>query len=176
MKKARTYKRAAAVAAVIIALSVYAASRSDNGAKSYVRPSVVSFEAGTSREAEAKRYEDPAGFSFELPEGYSARKLSDEGGDSIILERGSTGFQLYVSTYDEPASGFTALRVRRDIPDLVMKNVEEFAIRGGRGIEFDSESGHEIWFVIDGSLYQISSPQSEAANAKKVRLTFDSEI
>lgn len=121
------------------------------------------------------RYEDPSGFSFERPDGYEIRSIADENGKTILVEKGGSGFQIVVTPYDEPASGFTVARIKKDLPDLVMKDAKEFELAGGRGVMFDSDPDREIWFVVIDTLYQVSAPQSEAANAERAVATFRKE-
>lgn len=121
------------------------------------------------------RYTDPSGFSFEMPSGYTARAISDGLGKTITVEKQGSGFQIAVSPYDEPVAGFGEARIRKDLPDLVMKNVKDFSVAGGKGVSFDSDTGREIWFVSGETLYQISAPQSEAVNAQTAAATFKPE-
>lgn len=121
------------------------------------------------------RYVDPTGFSLEVPEGYSARVVQDEVSRAVVFERGGSGFQIAVSPYDEPADGFGAERVKRDLPDLDMRDVRGIEVAGGKGISFLSDSLYEAWFIVDGSLYQITAPPAEAANAERAVATFNIE-
>ncbi len=140
------------------------------------------FETGASQnverpnvQANISRYIDPSGFSFEKITGYEIRVLAEEIGKTLLFEKegkAATGFQMFVSYYDEPALGFTTARIKKDLPDLVMKDVKEFDIAGGRGVSFESGSDREIWFVGGESLYQITAPVAESANAQKVVDTF----
>lgn len=121
------------------------------------------------------RYIDPSGFSFEKLAGYDIKTITDETGKTLLFEKGGatgSGFQIFISYYDEPALEFTAARIRKDLPDLVMKEVKEFEIAGGRGVMFDSDSGREIWFAVGESLYQVTAPLSEAEPAEHIVTTF----
>lgn len=127
---------------------------------------------------DGSRYVDPSGFSFEKPSEYTIRTIADDGGKTLLFEKTGvlgTGFQMFISFYDEPVSEFTTARVKKDLPDIAMKNVREFEIAGGRGVMFDLDMDREMWFVVAESLYQLSVPMSEISSADRILTTFKVE-
>ena len=161
----------AVVTALLIAAGVYFSFKGERIERIENVPQVLNFNSG--RQAQGTRYEDPSGFSFELPQGYRARKVEEEAQATIIIEKGAgSGFQIVVSSYDEPSGEFGVARIKQDLPDLVMRDVKEISVANGKGVAFDSDSGHEIWFVAGGSLFQMTAPQNEIINAKNAIDTF----
>ena len=164
------------VIAIAVVLGIVFTVREDGGKESYVatEPSQFGIETPNATIKDS-RYSDPSGFSFEIPKGYVARVSGDMTEKTFVFEKegkSGSGFQMLVTPYDEPASEFTVARIRRDLPDLVMKEVKEFEIPNGRGVMFDSDSGREIWFAAADGLYQITSPQTDAEAAEHVAATF----
>jgi len=115
--------------------------------------------------AEMSRYENGKyGFSFSHPASYTVTEMKDTGAD-IVLIRDAFGnaLQVAISPFDEPIATLTPERVRRDLPELVMKDVQEIVIDGmtpalsfidpGKGLG----ATREAWFVSAGSLYQLST-------------------
>ncbi len=90
--------------------------------------------------------------SADLPDG--ARRVTAEG------QGPKQGFEITISDYDE-SGPITAERIKKDIPDLVVKNHENIKIAGG--VEAFSFFGHddglgetfEVWFSAQGKLYQV---------------------
>jgi hypothetical protein len=167
------------LAVIIAAVIVAGLSAFSQGEKGGDTPSLgISFGSKGGAASGGGAFIDPSGFSFEMPDGYVARSLPDDAGKAIVVEKeGETGkgFQIAVSYYDEPASGFTIARIRKDLPDLVMKNAKEISVAGGQGVSFDSDSGLEIWFVVAESLYQISASEGGRDAAQRAIDTFKAE-
>ncbi len=150
---------------------VFLLSKGSQESISTISQNVERLDVGATK----NRYRDPSGFSFEKLSGYEIRTIADDMGKTLLFEKEGvtgSGFQIFISYYDEPALEFTAARIRKDLPDLVMKEVKEFEIADGRGVMFDSDSGREIWFVVGESLYQVTAPLSEAEPAEHVVTTF----
>lgn len=124
-------------------------------------------------------YSDPSGFSIDLPPGYAARAVNEEGSETLFIEGGTAEpgtsakrFQFYITPYDEPASQFNTARIYKDLPNAITRNAREFTIAGGHGVEFDDDAGHEIWFAAAGQLYQVTAPRDQVAVAEHVVASF----
>jgi len=103
-------------------------------------------------------------FSFNYPEYLHSSEIN-QGDSRTILFQGDDskkGFQLNISTFSEDVE-LSPERIKKDLPDLIMENVEVIAIDGVQAVVFttrDSEtsfSTREIWFVRSGYFYQIST-------------------
>lgn len=115
--------------------------------------------------------DDTYKFSFNYPSGFTitepvtALESSDVIQDALLIQDESgDGFQIIISSFTEPTDVLTPERVRADIPDLKIEAVQEVLLgNGGKGLAFKSNndsfggSSREVWFVFDGSLYQIST-------------------
>jgi hypothetical protein len=123
-------------------------------------------------------YSDPSGFSIQLPAGYSARSVTEEGSETLFIERPASAvsaaarFQIYITPYDEPAAQFGITRIKKDLPSFAPKNAREFTITDGHGAEFDDDAGHEIWFAAAGQLYQLTAPADQTAVAEATVASF----
>ena len=106
---------------------------------------------------------DAYGFSLRIPADYSVNDSTDSntGNEAITFEDArSDGFQLELSAWDEATTtALTANRIKSDIPDMLVANPQPVA----GGIAFDSDSpdwdgaSHEIWFLHEGTLYQLTT-------------------
>ena len=112
------------------------------------------------------------GFSFRHPNDTKITELEDDSGDVIIADGGpQKSFQIFIMPFDEPMTVMTPERIRRDLPNAVIKNPQE-AILGDPSINsgqvayaliFESASDgigqtREVWIVHNGFLYQITAP------------------
>ena len=104
-------------------------------------------------------------FSFRHPANFYISQFPENKGEIILVRDriGENSFQIYITPYDEPANSLTAQRVRRDLPSLIMENIQEFLIGNeASGLAFISKSeafniSREVWFVRGEHLYQISA-------------------
>jgi hypothetical protein len=110
-------------------------------------------------------YENTAvGFSFEKPDGYTIGEVGGEDDVTFLVQSDKgAGFQIFVSfSFEDPGAVITKDWIQRDIPDIKITNDKIVSIGGISAFQFESDNelfgGHslEIWFVRDGSLYQIS--------------------
>lgn len=113
--------------------------------------------------SDLSRHDEPKyGFSFAYPSTYRVGGFSEESGDTLLLQNeNGVGLQLLITPFDENIT-LTAERIRRDIPDLDMRNVETVQIGGVLGVSFTSSGNDfgesaEAWFVRDSHLYQFST-------------------
>jgi len=109
-------------------------------------------------------------FSFRYPENYTASAFGDflpDGTEAstIVVQDASNlqGFQIRISPFDEDID-MTEGRIRKDIPDLEIREAQEVVIGPARkGLAFLSDNeayggaSREVWFVFRGNLYQIST-------------------
>ncbi len=105
------------------------------------------------------------GFSFQYPKDFTATKFREgEDGDTILIQKkdGKSGFQIFISPFDEPGP-LTKERILRDLPDLKIESAENRVLKNGiPALIFFSEEPslgrtREIWFVKNGSLYQVTT-------------------
>lgn len=121
-------------------------------------------------QSSSPRYTDSTyDFSFSYPEGFSPRAIDDSGTRTITLsDKSGAGLQIAVSAFDEPGP-LTEARIKQDLPDLPMDDVQNVSVgRGVPALAFLSSGGPfgdsaEVWFVYKGALYQISAHRSQAA-------------
>ncbi len=108
-------------------------------------------------------YANPAyGFSFQHPEGFKVSEFQDETGDVLLFEKSSPsealakeGFQIFIAPFDE-SSPLTPERVKKDLPQIEMKNPKNAELAGIPALHFGSGATREFWFVKDGFLYEVS--------------------
>lgn len=98
-------------------------------------------------------------FLLELPAGYEVSELKEKNGDTVLIQGPGTIFQIFVIMFDEQGP-LTPERIRRDIPNLVIKNPQIADLDGAATIVFESynpEVGEtfEAWLINSGRLYQI---------------------
>lgn len=109
---------------------------------------------------------DELRFSIALPEGFTVGELpvDEHGGRTIILQNNSgEGIQIYTRPFDDIRT-LTADMVQSDIPDMEISDVQTVEIgENHTGIAFVSDNeafggaSREVWFVFNGTLYQIST-------------------
>lgn len=111
------------------------------------------------------------GFSFTYPAVFTVSSFGsvyDSSGETILLQNdgGKKGLQVLVTPFDEDTV-LTAVRIHRDIPDMVMSNVSPRILgapgKSAQAIVFTSNNSlmgesREAWFVREKRLYQVSAP------------------
>ena len=122
-------------------------------------------------------YVHPNGaFSFAYPEGASVRMVPGEDDGEVLTieqERGAgmftaqVGIQIATTPFDED-SALTPERIKKDIPDMVMGEVQMIRVDGTQAVAFTSTDASfgasaEVWMVYGGRLYQISVPDNSRA-------------
>lgn len=105
--------------------------------------------------------------SFSYPEGYAVREVSGEEGGTILIENSSDshrGIQIAVSPYTDKDTTITAEQVMEDIPDMQVDDAQPVTLGvAGEGVAFKSDNenfggdSREVWFVVAGRLYQVST-------------------
>jgi len=112
-------------------------------------------------------------FSLTLPEGFSAREMAPYAettpgqarSTTIVLEdTQANGIQITITPFDEDLRVLTEVRVRQDVPDMAITNVQPVEVGlNHTGLAFKSDNpafsgaSREVWFVFRGNLYQIST-------------------
>lgn len=112
--------------------------------------------------ATSNQYLDPQyKFSFSKPEGFVITSFKDEGGYTVLLQdKDKNGIQIYISPFDEDIV-LTGERIKKDIPDIVMNNIQTISVGGVQAQAFEGQNSifggatHEVWFVHQYALYQI---------------------
>lgn len=110
---------------------------------------------------------DTLRFRLQLPDGFSAREMqgTDGVGTTIILEDAeANGIQIATQPFDEDLRVLTKERVQSDIPDMQIIEPQPVDIGTSHiGLAFKSDNpafsgaSREVWFVFNGTLYQIST-------------------
>lgn len=113
------------------------------------------------------------GFSFGYPDGFTD-EASGAGSDRVVVMSSRSGdqmFQLEVTPWNDPEHRVTVERIRRDAPDVEIRDPQAVSVAGQvRGVSFISSTPEisgdvrQIWFILEGNLYRYTSPiASDAA-------------
>lgn len=108
-------------------------------------------------------------FTFNFPSEYKTSNFNEGAGEQILFNASKGDwFQIYITPWDE-GEIVTPERVKKDLPDIVIKEPQQVILgptqKDGVGphalIFFSKDSSlgetREIWFVENGSLYQITT-------------------
>lgn len=105
-------------------------------------------------DAQGRYVHTEPGFSFAAPNG--EMPVSNNVGDSweVVTVK---NFQISFYPHDEPA--ITTERIKLDVPDIVIKNIQYATLDGAEALVFNSSEStigetYEVWFVHGGYLYQ----------------------
>lgn len=121
-------------------------------------------------------------FNFRYPAEFDVDILPD-GTDSKALlfqnRRTGEGFQIYLTPFEEQII-LTPDRIRQDIPDIVLNHFQEIRISGVLTLFFASQdetfgNTYEVWFVHQGTLFQITAPADSVDLLKQILITFKFE-
>lgn len=118
-------------------------------------------------------------FSMNIPADFAKRDLPLDDGTTLIFEDTSGhGLQILITPFDDIRE-LTEDRVREDLPDLMMTDVQPVEIGSDyRGLAFKSDNdafggaSREVWFVFRGNLYQISTYEKMDGLLKAVFATW----
>lgn len=130
-----------------------------------------------------EKFEHPSlPYSFLYPTGFSISQFTDSvsGADTVLVQNADpgvlAGFQIVTTLY-EGELPITPQLIERDIPDMRVGDAQEVLLGdSGRGLAFVSQDvgevsgpqNREVWFVINGSLYQITARIEHDMLLKKV--------
>ena len=128
------------------------------------------------------------GFLFTTPDGYTVREAEN----TILIENEEgKGVQILITPLDEDIPILTEERIRSDIPDMQITDVQTVEIGENRsGIAFKSDNeafgcdvsepcpegsgaSREVWFVFNGMFYQISTYERLDALLKSIFATWE---
>lgn len=111
-------------------------------------------------------------FSFDYPSTFKTSNFIEGDGEQIQFQSDNGDwFQIYVTPWDE-GDIITPERIKKDLPNIVIKEPQQVILGpkqkegiGPRALIFFSKDvsigdTREIWFVHNGSLYQISTYKS----------------
>lgn len=125
---------------------------------------------------------DDFGFLLRYPDTLSISEFKEGAATVVLIQEPSSarGFQIFISHWDEGVESLTIERIRRDLPDLVMREAQRARIGTGEGypaVLFKSDNEgvgetREVWFTYGGP------PAGEAGNLYQVRapISFDTEL
>src|SRR3989344_3950884 len=119
-------------------------------------------------------------FSLTLPEGFEARSMKQEVGETIVFENGSgDGIQIIITPFDEDLHVLTKERVQADVPGMQITDEQSVEIGDNYiGLAFKSDNpafdgaSREVWFVFRGNLYQVSTYERLDSLLKKMFSTW----
>ncbi|MEX0931439.1 MAG: hypothetical protein WDZ88_01675 [Candidatus Paceibacterota bacterium] len=128
-------------------------------------------------------------FSFNYPEDYTSSNFKEPIGENQMREtilvqnvQKKEGFQVLITPFNESGATLTSERIRRDIPDLEIRQEQEVLLGSvGKGIAFLSDNeafggaSREVWFIIGGNLYQISTYASQEKLLQEMLATWKFE-
>lgn len=109
---------------------------------------------------------NPYNFTFQYPQNFSVSAFDDRGGHVVLVQKqgGDAAVQMFITSWDEPTNTVTPERIKKDLPDLTIRNPEKMSMAGeGDALTFVGESEQfgttrEVWFARRGHLYQIITP------------------
>lgn len=118
-------------------------------------------------------------FSLNYPEGLKIGFFQDGNTAIVAISEAVTGLgvQIAITPFDEPTTVITAERVKKDIPDMVIKDPQEVTLGSlGKGIAWvDGEGIHgkrQVWFAARGYLFQMTAPMPFDATLKRMLNTW----
>lgn len=102
-------------------------------------------------------------FSFSYPKDWKVSSFSEGEGEVVLAQDAEkkSGFQIFISTFDETETVLTKERILQDIPSMTIDDPKEITLEDGiKALIFlgsDPSLGktREIWFIFKGNLYQI---------------------
>ena len=87
------------------------------------------------------------------------------------------GFQVFSMPYDD-AQPLTEARIRQDVPDITMEQAAPTQVAGVQAISFvqlqtpDVGKTYEVWFVHNGTLYEVATYAPHAADLDAILATW----
>jgi hypothetical protein len=121
------------------------------------------------------------GFSFRYPRAFRVNEIPQGEGNALVLVEdplhARQGFQVFSMPYDE-GEPLTSERIRQDVPDIAMENAHPFRVAGVSAISFvqlqtpDVGTTYEVWFVHDGTLYEVATYAAHAADLHAILATW----
>lgn len=115
------------------------------------------------------------GFTITYPSNYTLGSFPEGDGDMVLLQDKTSkkGFQVFISAYDEKEN-LSIEVIRKSLLTMRVSNDKNFTLGTEEipAIGFDGENAgketREVWFVIDGNLYQCTSYVEVGAEMEKV--------
>jgi hypothetical protein len=117
------------------------------------------------------------GFSFGYPASFTVNEIPHGEGSTFVLVEDSAhprqGFQVFTQPYDD-AQPLTEARIRQDQPDIAMESVAPTQVAGAPAISFvqfqtdDVGKTYEVWFVHQGTLYEVATYAERAAELRDI--------
>ena len=112
------------------------------------------------------------GFSFSYPDGFDIREIDEDQGFTVLAEgRDSKIFQIYINGFDEEGP-ITPERIKKDIPDIQIRQAQNFSLAGKDALAFMTDENIEVWFVYEGNLYQVTALKSFTDDLSKILATW----
>lgn len=123
------------------------------------------------------------GFSFSYPDGFDIREIDEDPGFTVLAEgkpaspsQGGENkiFQIYINSFDEEGP-ITPERIKKDIPDIQIKQSQNFSLDGRDALAFMTDENIEVWFVYGGNLYQATALKAFTDDLSKILATWKFE-
>lgn len=115
------------------------------------------------------------GFSFSYPDGFDIREIDEDPGFTVLAEgKDNKIFQIYINSFDEEGS-LTPERIKKDIPDIQIRQSQNFPLDGRDALAFMTDENIEVWFVYGGNLYQATALKAFTDDLSKILATWKFE-
>ena len=106
-------------------------------------------------------------FSFKYPDGFKAlsNMVAEDEGEVVTIENNKgSGFQIFVSVFDEPGP-ITPEKIQEDLPEAVINDPKNAQLDSSKALVFNGYDDvfgdtFEVWVINKGRLYQIVGPKT----------------
>ena len=150
-----------------------------------ISPSTLANNDPQAAQDNSAAYTDPdRRFSFTKPAGFIARSISDNDGETILIQKADnagSSFQIFISSFDEPGP-ITPARIHKDVPDMIINNAQQAVVGKNKltalifkSIEPSIGETREMWLISDRYLYQITAPIALDSVAAEMMKTWESK-
>ncbi|MDO8523560.1 MAG: hypothetical protein Q7S12_04785 [bacterium] len=112
------------------------------------------------------------GFTFSYPDGFDVKEIDEDQGFTVLAEgKGNKTFQIYINSFDEPGP-ITPERIKKDLPDMEIRQSQNFSLDGTDALAFQTDTTVEAWFVYGGNLYQATALKDFTDDLSKILATW----
>jgi len=165
------------------AVVFYLSYKSNSTDKSYSSNMInTSDTSNQPKSTEPLSYTHPdLGFTISYPGNYNISNLADDQGETILLQDNGKGAQIYISDFSATEE-FNSALVRRELAQEKLENLKDIVMPAGNfnAVSFsgkDPSLGEvwDVWFVQNGTLYQITSQPGQEKLLKSLVESFKFE-